>query len=555
MKIFASKFKTVPLDIENNFIKAKKEIEKAIEKKSNVIVFPKGFLTGTQLGLLEDAVYIRRLYNDYIEEIITEFEDSDICILLDRLTRNGFENTFIYKGDEKDEIEIAGFRLTSFNSLHIFSKAAYTFKDDYDLIILNATEPTFAGKNKILYDNLKTISHNMNIPIFVNMGGYGYTTHPEVSLPLVGLFTKNIEYLTRDIMEYINADSLFNVPFPENENVFVNFVLKPYVFKVEYNECPLIPKELDEKEYLFDLFNLAAYSLATRLDNIGLKKVVLNLSGGLDSTMALLIAYRAFCILNLDKSGIIVLTMPAMGTSNTTKTLAKTLSKELNLDIKTIDITAACTQALLDIGHDAKTPDVTFENTQARMRTLNGLNYANKENAIMIGTGDLSEEALGFATYGGDHLASYNVNSSISKTVIRKMLKELIKTNEFQNIKNTVNSILENPVSPELLPITNEEFTQKTEEILAPYKLIDFFIYSTVVAKISKKEIINKALSVFLEEFSKEYIEEKLNMFYKKLIAGQFKRSCAPEGAILTHCHLNGEKRSVPSDAKTAIFK
>ncbi len=554
MRVYAAAMKTVPLDIKNNYISAKKEIEKAIEEKANLIVFPKGFLTGVQLGILEDASYIRKIYNDFVEEITKTYKDEEIYILLDKLTRNGFVNTFVYKGTENEEITIKNFRVGAFNCLETFSKAAYTLKDDFDMAILNASEPTFAGKIKLLHENLKVVSRQMNIPIFVNLGGYGYTTHPDVFMPRIGYYNKNIGYITKDIFEYKNADKLFMVQFPENENINVNYVLLPYNFKINYNECPLIPSEVDKKDYLLDLFNLAAFSLATRLENIGLKKVALNLSAGLDSTTALLIIIKAFDILSLDKSGIIITNMPGFGTSQTTKTLAHELCEKLNIDIKTVDITQTSKQALLDIGHDAKTPDVTFENVQARMRTVHGLNIANKEDAIMIGTGDLSEEALGFATYGGDHLASYNVNSSISKTVIRELLKELIKTNEFSCIKKEVSTILDNPVSPELLPIQEGEFNQKTEEILAPYKLIDFYIYTVCVAKISAKDTITKALAVFENEFEEEYLKEKLEMFYKKFVSGQFKRSCAPEGASLTHCHLNGEDKSVPSDAKISLF-
>ncbi len=554
MRVYSARIKTTPLDINENYLKAKIEIENAIKEKANLIVFPKGFLTGVQLGILEDASYIRKIYNDFIQKLTKEYENEDIHILMDKLTRNGFENTFSYKGEELEEVKIKNFRVTSFNSLEILSKSAYTLKDDYDMVVLNSSEPTFAGKMKLIHENLKIISRQMNIPIFLNLGGYGYTTHPDVYMPRVGFYNKNIGYITKDITEYKNADKLFSIQFPENENINVNYVLSAYNFKINFNECPLIPSEVDKKDYLFDLFNLAGYALATRLENIGLKKVVLALSGGLDSTMALLIAYKAFDILSLDKDGIIVITMPGMGTSNTTKSLANLLAENLGLKIKTIDITASAKQALLDIGHDAKTPDVTFENVQARMRTVNGLNIANKENAIMIGTGDLSEEVLGFATYGGDHLASYNVNSSISKTVLRELLKELIKTSEFSCVKNVVSSILENPVSPELLPVNQGDFNQKTEEILAPYKLIDFYTYAVCVAKISAKDTITKALSVFKDEFSEEYLKEKLEMFYKKFISGQFKRSCAPEGAILTHCHLNGDEKSIPSDAKISLF-
>ena len=245
--------------------------------------------------------------------------------------------------------------------------------------------------------------------------------------------------------------------------------------------------------------------------------------------------------------------MPGFGTSNTTKELAHQLADGLGLKLELIDITKSARQALLDIGHDATTPDVTFENVQARMRTLHGLNLANAIGGIMIGTGDLSEEALGFSTYGGDHLASYNVNSSVSKTVIRTILPHIIQLDNMKGAAQAITDILNIPVSPELVP-HGGEILQKTEEILAPYKLIDFFIYCFTVAKLSPIEMAQRASCVFEGEFGRTYLKEKAEMLCRRFITGQFKRSCAPEGAALTHVHINGLDRGVPSDSSMGIF-
>ena len=191
---------------------------------------------------------------------------------------------------------------------------------------------------------------------------------------------------------------------------------------------------------------------------------------------------------------------------------------------------------------------MTFENVQARMRTLNALNIANMAGGIMVGTGDLSEEALGFSTYGGDRLAGYNVNSSVSKTVIRTMLPYVTRLENLKGAAQAVQGILSIPVSPELLPAAGQ-IAQKTEDILAPYKLIDFFIYCFVVAKLSPIEMAQRASCVFEGEFSASYLREKAAMFARRFIGGQFKRSCAPEGARLTHAAFAGPNRSLPSDS------
>ena len=225
----------------------------------------------------------------------------------------------------------------------------------------------------------------------------------------------------------------------------------------------------------------------------------------------------------------------------------------MGLDLKTIDITDTCRAALLSIGHDGVTPDVTFENVQARTRTMNALNLANHLGAIMIGTGDLSEEALGFSTYGGDQMASYNVNCCVSKTVMRTMLKYVPEMEIFAGVKDAVDRVLNVPVSPELIP-HGGEILQKTEDILAPYKLIDFFIYCLLVPKNSPAEIVKLSFETFGGEFEKEYIAEKLKMFYRKFAVGQFKRSCAPECADITHVSLIGADTAYPSDGSTELF-
>ena len=408
--------------------------------------------------------------------------------------------------------------------------------------------PVVAGERYLLHKTMKELAEKSNSAVCANLGGYGYTSHPDVYMPCIAYIDGETDVFTGTVKEYARFDEIVEIRSGKRKELDHGTEADSLSFPVEYTANPMIPSNVPEQEYCLDLFNLQSTALATRLENLGMKDVVLALSGGLDSSMALLVAVNAFDSLSLDRKGIHVVSMPGFGTSNTTRSLAEELAVSLGLEFKLIDITAACRQALLDIGHDGVTPDVTFENVQARMRTVNGLNLANMYNGLMIGTGDLSEEAMGFSTYGGDHLASYNVNSSVSKTVMRTMLPYVVELDNLSGAKETIEKILNIPVSPELVP-HGGEILQKTEEILAPYKLIDFYIYCLTVAGTAPDDMAYEAGKVFGDEFEKEYLEEKAQMFFKRFISGQFKRSSAPEGAITTHVHLSATSRSLPSDA------
>ncbi len=552
-KIYVSKLKTKPLDIHNNYLRAKEEVQKAIDRGAKLVIFPQGFLSGVQIGMLENRTYFGDLYNETSRKLSKEFPD--ICILADYYLCGGSVTKWdncLYAGGEifTDTFEIDGIRFASFNSAESLRKLAATSTADY--LILNSSEPVVAGSRHLMRKMISAIAINSGKTVISCLGGYGFTSHPYVYMPAIGCTTPNSEYFTTTLQEFINAENIFEAG-KKASGINMPGNLPGLDFDIVFNKNPLIPKQVDEREYCLDLFRLQSYSLACRMDNIRCKNAVVALSGGLDSALALLVTVNAFDMLGLDRDGIKVISMPGFGTSNTTKGLAGDLAASLDLDLKMIDITSASRQALLDIGHDGVTPDVTFENVQARMRTLNGLNLANAVGGIMIGTGDLSEEALGFSTYGGDHLASYNVNSCVSKTVIRTMLPYVLELENMAPAAKPITDILNIPVSPELVP-HGGEILQKTEEILAPYKLIDFFIYCFIVAKMSPIEMAQRASCVFEGEFGSTYLKEKAEMLCRRFITGQFKRSAAPEGAIVTHCHLIGEDRGVPSDSSMGVW-
>lgn len=550
LKIYAAGGVSKPLDIKNNAANAQAEIEKAGVSGAKLVVFPQGFLTGVQLGMLADAHYLRTLYKQTMEDLARN--NPDMYILGDVYTREGFV-PMLYKGEVAEKgnsFEIDGLTFACFNSAQeLREKAAET---SVDCIVLTESAPVLAGTRHLLKDLLVAVQSATGRTVFANLGGLGFTSHPDVYLPAVAYINSKETFFTTTLPQFAECEKCYDIEKKKGgSGMFYN--LPRLEFDLAFNQNPLVPAQIDEKEYCLDLFHLQAVALAARMSNINCKKAVVAVSGGLDSALALLVTANAFDLMGIDRSGIRAISMPGFGTSNTTKSLAQQLVESLGLKFELIDITKSARQALLDIGHDAVTPDVTFENVQARMRTLHGLNLANAIGGIMIGTGDLSEEALGFSTYGGDHLASYNVNSSISKTVIRTMLPYVIRLENMKSAAEPITDILNIPVSPELVP-HGGEILQKTEEILAPYKLIDYFIYCFTVAKLSPIEMAQRASCTFEGEFGSQYLKDKAHMLCRRFITGQFKRSCAPEGAALTHVHLNGLSRSVPSDAAMGVF-
>ncbi len=556
MIVYVSKAKVKPLDIHNNYLRAKEEVEKAVNRGARIIVFPLGFLSGVQVGMLYNRLYFKELYNETAKKLSREYPD--MYILADEY---GFRKDFgahkntIYKDGRTlgyladGWFELEGIKIALLPGVPALK--SHADKIDADCYIINESFPVVAGSRHLSRKLMQAVAVNTGRTVIGCFGGYGFTSHPYVYMPAVACIKPDSEYFTTTIREFLNSENVFEVGKKAGGGMPGN--LPGLDFDIVFNKNPLIPKQIDEREYCLDLFRLQSWSLACRMDNIRCKNAVVALSGGLDSALALLVTVNAFDMLGLDKSGIKIISMPGFGTSNTTKGLAGDLAASLGLELKMIDITAASRQALLDIGHDGVTPDVTFENAQARMRTLNGLNLANAVGGIMIGTGDLSEEALGFSTYGGDHLASYNVNSCVSKTVIRTMLPYVLELENMAPAAKPVTDILNIPVSPELVP-HGGEILQKTEEILAPYKLIDFFIYCFIVAKMSPIEMAQRASCVFEGEFGSTYLKEKAEMLCRRFITGQFKRSAAPEGAIVTHCHLIGEDRGVPSDSTMGVW-
>ncbi|MBO5889526.1 MAG: NAD(+) synthase, partial [Clostridia bacterium] len=298
----------------------------------------------------------------------------------------------------------------------------------------------------------------------------------------------------------------------------------------EFSKTPFIPSTNEELvERAEFILNVQAQGLVKRIKHINANTLVLGVSGGLDSTLALLVCKRAMDIIGRNSKDILAVTMPCFGTTERTRNNAIKMSTALGVSLKEINIKNSVLSHFKDIGHDEKITDVTYENSQARERTQVLMDISNKTGGIVIGTGDLSELALGWATYNGDHMSMYSVNSSIPKTLIRYLVDyEANKSNKI--IKNTLKDILDTPVSPELIPPKDGEISQKTEDIVGPYLLHDFYLYYAIRCGFKPSKIFFIAKHTFNGKFSNEVLFKWLKNFYNRFFTQQFKRSCVPDG-------------------------
>ena len=344
-----------------------------------------------------------------------------------------------------------------------------------------------------------------------------------------------------------------------------NLSLNPNFIKFEFDDIsiynfdrftdkhPFVPSSEQECDVRCkEIFNIQAASLAKRLEHTRCKKAVVGISGGLDSTLALLVIVKTFELLNLDKKNIVTITMPGFGTTDRTYNNAIELCNELGTDLREINIVKAALQHFEDIGHDKDIHDVTYENVQARERTQILMDIANKEGGLLIGTGDLSELALGWCTYNGDHMSMYSVNPSIPKTLVRYLVKYVAQNESNNVVSETLMDILDTPVSPELLPKDSTgEITQKTEDIVGPYELHDFFLYHFIKHGSTKDRIFFLANHAFKEDYSEEEIQKWLDKFMYRFFTQQFKRSALPDGPKVGSISLSprGDFR-MPSDAE-----
>ena len=317
---------------------------------------------------------------------------------------------------------------------------------------------------------------------------------------------------------------------------------------------PFAPAE-DMEYRCREILSIQSAGLARRLSHINCQSAVIGISGGLDSTLALLVAVMAFDRLGWSRNRIIGVTMPGYGTTVRTKSNATDLMEALGITSREISIVGACDQHFKDLGHDKNVHDVTFENSQARERTQILMDIANQTSGLVIGTGDLSELALGWATYNGDHMSMYGVNAGVPKTLVRSLVKWAAE-NIFEDVKGILLDVVDTPISPELLPADDKgEIKQVTEDLVGPYELHDFFIYNFMKNGYSPEKILFLAKKAFEGVYDDQTIIKWLKTFVRRFFNQQFKRSCLPDGPAVGSVSLSPRGAwDMPSDAWSTLF-
>ncbi|AYD41071.1 NAD(+) synthase [Clostridium fermenticellae] len=367
-------------------------------------------------------------------------------------------------------------------------------------------------------------------------------------------------------IDRLNNERLKNVSFRDNSK-FIPFETHEIKFSFKNTDCktfdrfvdkhPFVPSNETKRElHCREIFNIQTSGLAKRISHTHLNTAVIGISGGLDSTLALLVIVKTFDILKLPKENIITVTMPGFGTTDRTYNNAVNLCKMLGTKFREINIVPACLQHFKDINHPAEKFDVTYENVQARERTQILMDIANKEGGLVIGTGDLSEVALGWSTYNGDHMSMYGVNCSVPKTLVRYLVSYVAQKEVSKEISDILMDILDTPVSPELLPKDKDgKIAQKTEDIVGPYELHDFFLYHFIRNSTKPGKILFLAYHAFKDDYDKDTINKWFDKFIKRFFTQQFKRSAIPDGPKVGSVSLSprGDWR-MPSDASYNLW-
>ncbi len=371
-------------------------------------------------------------------------------------------------------------------------------------------------------------------------------------------FKQEPQLIVGDIdVERLKADRYRNSNFELSKSGDLYRIIKiedahhtTFSLKRTFSKHPFIPAGRERTEHCEDIFSIQTTGLAKRWKHTNAHTLVVGISGGLDSTLALLVCVKTADLLGYDRKRIIGITMPGFGTTDRTYTNAIGLMESLGITLMEISIKEACLQHFKDIGHDPAVHDVTYENAQARERTQILMDIANQQNGLVVGTGDLSELALGWATYNGDHMSMYAVNSGVPKTLVRYLV-DWIADDMDDKTKDILKDILDTPVSPELLPATEGgKISQGTEDIVGPYELHDFFLYYFVRFGFSVNKIYFLATEAFKNDYNEKEIKKWLKVFLRRFFSQQFKRSCMPDGPKVGSINLSprGDWR-MPSDA------
>lgn len=389
-------------------------------------------------------------------------------------------------------------------------------------------------------------------------GGHNIIAENGTCLKMSGRFGHETIYGDLDLQRLVNERRRMNT-HPSScldgggDYVTVDFGLRTDHLELEryFAPYPFVPSAGEERnKRCEEILSIQAMGLKKRLQHTGVKHAVLGISGGLDSTLALLVTARAFDSLAIPRDQIHAVTMPCFGTTDRTYNNACVMTKRLGASLKEIDIKESVLMHFRDIGQDPASRDVTYENGQARERTQVLMDVANQVGGLVIGTGDMSELALGWATYNGDHMSMYGVNASVPKTLVRHLVRYYADTCREELLKEVLLDVLDTPVSPELLPPEDGVISQKTEDLVGPYELHDFFLYYILRFGYSPARILRMAVRAFGDSYPREVILKWLKVFYRRFFSQQFKRSCLPDGPKVGSVAVSprGDLR-MPSDA------
>ena len=456
---------------------------------------------------------------------------------------------------KQNKVSILGQKVPLGNLVFKLFNTSFTVKVGFDLnkqipptlkakIIFNpASNYEYLGKQEKLETLISKYSAKQNCIYVYASSAYGESSAEAVYSASILIYNKGL--LVKKAPRLTMKEQIVNYTIGEKAKI------QPMQsFKTDAKH-PFSPSN---KQELLEVLDLQALALARRLDQTKINKVILGISGGLDSTLALLAAVHTFKKLNLPLKNIFAYTLPGLGTTKKTKNNAELLCKALGVSFEEIDIKPAVLQHFKDIKHNKNIIDTAYENAQARERTQILFDISNKIGALVLGTGDMSEFALGWATYGGDHLSMYGINAGIPKTLIQEIVAEYAKTAPTK-VSKVLKDILETPISPELKPASKGKITQKTEDLVGPYILHDFFLYHFLVNNFGPKEIYKLAISTFKNDFSKQTIKHWLEVFFRRFFTQQFKRSCCPEGPKILEVSLSPRTDlRLPSDVNSNLW-
>lgn len=567
-------------DVDFNVLQIENLIQEATDAGARIVVFPELSITGATCGDLFLHHLLVEKAHEGLKKLVNSTKSLDIVAVvgLPFALDNGLLYNVAVVFHKGDILGVVPKNVLSYKDKRWFSEVqtirtidclgkdvpfGKDFFDSYD-VTFSVGVGNVSVKNANLIFQISAQPTTINIDSFSFVGkttaplitlssGFGESSTDgafggEITISKEGkvLFnkmlasTKNEIFVTEIDIEHTPINEETTQCIVEKGEELLEKNLKPFPFIDEQNLFSQCEKSL----------TIQHLGLATRLNRIGCKKVVVGISGGLDSTLALLVCARAFDFLNIDRKGIIAITMPGFGTTGRTYQNALNLVRNIGATLKEIDIKKACLQHFEDIGHDKNIHDVTYENTQARERTQILMDVANKENGLVVGTGDMSELALGWATYNGDQMSMYGVNAGVPKTFIKPLVKHVAEQSNGE-LKRILLDIVDTPISPELIPADEKgNIKQKTEDLVGPYELHDFFMYYFLSYQLPPKTILKFAKKVFDGKYDETEIVKWLKTFIYRFFSQQYKRSCMPDGPKVFNISLSPrEDLNLPSDA------